>query len=64
MVGARSRYAAKVPENFSKLISLFQGNKDHLDEINVQELTTIKEDDFRQYGEEDFECEYDGGYDE
>lgn len=43
---------------------LFQGNKDHLDEINVQELTTIKEDDFRQYGEEDFECEYDGGYDE
>ena len=28
MVGARSRYAAKVPENFSKFISLFDDNKD------------------------------------
>jgi hypothetical protein len=28
MVGARSRFAQKVPQNFSKLISLFEKNKD------------------------------------
>lgn len=28
MVGARSRYAAKVPDHFSKFISLFETNKD------------------------------------
>jgi len=43
---------------------LYQGYKDHLDEINVQELTSIKEDDFDQYGDAEFEYEYDGGYDE
>ena len=43
---------------------LFQGVRCESNEIDVQELTSIKEDDFRQYGEEDFECEYDGGYDE
>ena len=43
---------------------LFQGVRCESNEINVEELTTIKEDDFDQYGEEDFECEYDGGYDE
>ena len=36
MVGARSRYASKVPQNFSKFIALFQDHKD-------------KEDDWTKY---------------
>ena len=43
---------------------VYLGVREQLDEIKTEELSLIKQDDFRQYGEEDFECEYVGGWDE